>query len=126
VNIKVKPHPFFKRHGNDVTVELQINMAEAALGTTAAVPTLSGEDHKLTIPPGTQSGAVFRLRRMGVPAVRGNGRGDQLVVVQVAIPEKLSSEQRELLERLSETLGGAAVIEEKQGFVDRVKEALGL
>ncbi len=125
ITLRVKPHPYFKRQGDDVLVEMEINVAQAALGSTLTVPTLDGE-REITIPPGTQPGTIFRLRGLGIPHLRGRGRGDQLVVVQVAIPKTLTSEQRELFRRLADTLGAETVVQEKTGFVDRLKEALGL
>ena len=125
VTLNVKPHTYFKRHNNDVILEMQINVAQAALGDSVKVPTLDGE-RQITMPAGTQSGAIFRLRNLGIPYLRGNGRGDQLIVVQVAVPTHLSTEQKELFQQLASTLGTEVVVEEKLGFVDRVKEALGL
>ncbi len=125
ITLKVKPHEFFKRRGNDVILEMRVNVAQAALGDTVTVPTLEGE-RKITIPPGTQSGAIFRLRDLGIPQLRGNGRGNQLIVTQVGIPTKLTEEQTELFQKLSGTLGAEVIIEDKQSFVDRVREALGL
>ncbi len=125
VTLSVKPHPYFKRHNNDVILEMQINVAQAALGDSVKVPTLEGE-RQITVPAGTQSGAIFRLRNLGIPYLRGNGRGDQLIVVQVAIPTRLTAKQKELFQELAGTLGTEVVVEEKLGFVDRVKEALGL
>ncbi len=125
VTLNVKPHPFFKRHNNDIILEMQINVAQAALGDTVKVPTLDGE-RQITIPAGTQSGAIFRLRGLGIPYLQSNGRGDQLIVVQVAVPTRLSAKQKELFQELAGTLGKEIVVEEKLSFVDRVKEALGL
>ncbi|HQE92542.1 MAG TPA: molecular chaperone DnaJ [Anaerolineae bacterium] len=125
VTLNVKPHTFFKRHNNDIILEMQINVAQAALGDTVKVPTLDGE-RQITVPAGTQSGAIFRLRGLGIPHLQGNGRGDQLIVVQVAVPTRLSPQQKELFQALAGTLGTEVVVEEKVGFVDRVKEALGL
>ncbi len=125
VTLSVKPHAYFKRHNNDVILEMQINVAQAALGDSVKVPTLEGE-RQITVPAGTQSGAIFRLRNLGIPFLRGNGRGDQLIVVQVAVPTRLSAKQKELFQELASTLGTEVVVEEKLGFVDRVKEALGL
>ncbi len=125
VSLHVKPHTYFKRREDDVIVEVQINIAQAALGDEIMVPTLDGE-REITIPAGTQVGTVFRLRGLGTPHLRGTGRGDQLIVVQVAVPKRLTQRQRELFQELAETLGTEIVIEEKQGFVDRVKEAFGL
>lgn len=125
VGVRIKSHPCFRRRDNDVLMELRINVAQAALGDTVAVPTLDGEQ-QLTIPVGTQPGTVRRLRGLGIPHLRGNGRGDQLVIIQVAVPTQLTSEQRELLQTLSHTLGTESVVEEKQSVMDRIKEALGL
>ena len=125
VTLNVKPHTYFKRHNNNVILEMQVNVAQAALGDSVNVPTLEGE-RQITIPAGTQSGAIFRLRNLGIPYLRGNGRGDQLIVVQVATPTHLSARQKELFHELSGTLGTEVIVEEKLGFVDRVKEALGL
>ncbi len=125
INLNVKPHDYFKRRGNDIILEVQINIAQAALGGTIKIPTLEG-DREITIPTGTQAGAIFRLRGLGVPHLRSNGRGDQLVVVQVGVPTHLSARQRELFQELAKTLGGESVVQDKQTFVDRIKEALGL
>jgi molecular chaperone DnaJ len=125
ITLNVKSHEFFKRRGNDVILEMKVNVAQAALGDTVNVPTLEGE-RKITIPAGTQSGAIFRLRDLGIPHLRGNGRGDQLIVTQVAIPTKLTAEQTDLFQKLSGTLGTEVIVEDKQSFIDRVREALGL
>jgi molecular chaperone DnaJ len=125
ITLNVADHEYFKRRNNDILLELKINVAQAALGDVIQVPTLDG-DREITIPRGTQSGAIFRLRGLGVPVLRGNGRGDELIVVQVAIPDELSEEQQDLFQQLAETLGTEVVIQEKQGFVDRIREALGI
>ena len=125
ITLNVQPHPYFKRRANDIILELKVNVAQAALGDSVTVPTLDGE-RQITIPPGTQSGAIFRLRGLGIPQLRGNGRGDELIVTQVDIPKHLSEEQKALFQQLGTTLGTEVIIEEKQSFVDRVKEALGL
>jgi len=121
--IKVQPHKFFQRRENDIFLNLDINVAQATLGAEIEVPTLEG-DEKLKIPSGTQPGKVFTLRGKGVPYVRRNGRGDQRVIVNVAVPEKLTKEQRELFEKLAESLGTTVKPQEK-GFLDWLNEALG-
>jgi len=121
--LDVKPHQFFKRRENDVLLNLDINVAQATLGAEVEVPTLDG-DEKLKIPAGTQPGKVFTLKHKGVPHLRRNGRGDQLVIVNVAIPEKLSKEQRELFEQLAESLG-TTVKPQERGFLDWLNETLG-
>ena len=125
VVLAVEPHPIFQRRGDDVLVELQVNVAQAALGAEVKVPTLEGEE-KIPIPAGTQSGTVLRLPKKGVPHLRQNGRGDELVLVRVAVPTKLSREQRSLLQELGKTLEPEAVWKEKHGFVDELRELFGL
>ena len=121
--LDVQPHKFFQRRENDIFLNLDINIAQATLGAEIEVPTLEG-DEKLKIPAGTQPGKVFTLRNKGVPYVRRSGRGDQKVIVNVAIPEKLTKEQRELFEQLAESLGTTVKPQEK-GFLDWISEALG-
>jgi len=121
--LRVQRHPFFKRRGNDILLNLDINVAQAALGAEIKVPTVDGEE-TLHLPPGTQPGQVFTLRGRGVPYLRKNGRGDQHVIVNVAIPKKLSHEQRELFKKLAETLGSNVKPKEK-GFLEWLNEALG-
>lgn len=130
VVIHVGKHEFFQRRGDDVWLDLQINIAQAALGDEVTIPTLDG-DKKLTIPAGTQSGAVFRMRGLGAPRLdrsgRGNpvGRGDQHVIIQVAVPKKLTEEQRELFQQLSRTLGKEVVPQHEKGILNQLKHALG-
>jgi molecular chaperone DnaJ len=122
--VSVKPHAYFRRRDSDVLLELAINVAQATLGDEVTIPTLDG-DISLKIPAGTQSGKVFRLRGKGVPRLRRNGRGDQLVIVQVAIPTGLTDEQRQLFQELSKTLGKEVIPQTEKGLFDKVKEALG-
>ena len=101
-------------------------MAQAALGDAIRVPTVDGEV-ELTIPTGTQTGKVFRLRGKGIPRLRSDGsnsgRGDQLVYVQVAVPTQLTEEQRELFEALGETLGSEIQPQGNgRGFFDKVMD----
>ncbi len=101
VILTVKPHPFFKRQGNDIIYELPISFAQAALGDEAEVPTVDGKTTTLKVPPGTQSGRSFRLKGMGVPVVHSSARGDQHVVVKVVTPTNLTPEQKHLLEEFA-------------------------
>jgi molecular chaperone DnaJ len=121
--LDVQPHQFFKRRENDVVLNLDVNVAQAVLGADVEVPTLDG-DEKLKIPAGTQSGKVITMKGKGVPYLRRKDRGNQLVIVNVAIPTKLSKEQRELFEKLAESLGTAVKPQEK-GFLDWLNETLG-
>ncbi|HEY2982466.1 MAG TPA: molecular chaperone DnaJ [Anaerolineales bacterium] len=121
--LDVRPHKFFKRRENDVLLNLDINIAQAVLGAEVSVPTLDG-DEKLKIPVGTQPGKIFHMRGKGVPHLRRAGRGDQLVLINVEIPAKLTKEQRELFTQLAGTLGTTVKPKEK-GFLDWLNEALG-
>jgi len=121
--LNVQPHKYFKRRENDILLNLDINVAQAALGAEIKVPTVDG-DENLRIPAGTQPGKVFHMKSKGVPHLRRSGRGDQLVIINVEVPTKLSKEQRELMEKLADTLGTAPKPKEK-GFIDWLNEALG-
>ena len=122
IEIRVKPHKFFRRRQNDIQIDLNINIAQATLGAEIDVPTLDGNE-KLVIPPGTQPGRIFKLKGKGVPHIRSSSRGDQLVVVGVEIPTQVNSEQRVLFEKLADTLG-TEVLPQEKGFFDRLKEVL--
>ncbi len=104
VAIKVLPHEFFFRNGDDVIYELPANFAQAALGAELSVPTLDGPT-KLKIPAGSQTGAVFKLKSKGVPHLNSRGRGDQIIKLRVVTPDSLSKRQRDLLEELANTFG---------------------
>ena len=123
VLIKVKAHKYFKRRDDDIFLDLDINIAQATLGADVTVPTVDG-DTTLSIPKGIQPGKVLRMRGKGVPHLRGSGRGDQLVIINIEVPKRLSSEQRELFEQLAESLG-SEVHPQELGFLDRMREILG-
>jgi molecular chaperone DnaJ len=135
VVVSVRPHEFFRRRANDLILELHVNVAQAALGHVLMVPTLEPEtksegEAELDIPPGTQSGTVFRVKGKGVPRLRGDGthsgRGDLQVVVQVSIPQDLTGEQMELFRELADTLGEAVIPPaNERGFMDKVLDWLG-
>lgn len=120
VVIFVKPHDIFERKNNDIFVQAPISMVTAAVGGLIGVPTLYGEE-KLTIPEGTQPGASFRLRDKGMSDVNGHGKGDQIVVVKVQIPAKLSADQKHLLKQFAHSLG-ETIIEppEDKGLFGRI------
>ena len=99
ISISEKPHKFLQREGNNVIFELYLNFADAALGTSVEVPTI-GSKVKIKIPPGTQSGKIFRLKGKGLPSVQSYGKGDQLIHVSVWTPKKLTSEEKQMLEKL--------------------------
>ncbi len=123
VQLQVKPHRHFEREGEDLVLELPLTVAQAALGTHVEVPTLDGEPESLEVPPGSQHGAVFRIRRRGVPHLRGRGRGDLLVRAAVRVPSKLTDEQRALFEQLDEALGDAGSEDGRGGIFSRLKDA---
>jgi len=100
VVVHVRPHEIFRRQGNDLICRVDLNFSRAVLGGDVEVPTLDGKA-KIVVPPGTQSGATFRLRKKGMPGLRENGRGDELVVVQVKTPTKLSGRQQDLIRELA-------------------------
>lgn len=127
----VTDHDFFKRRENDVILELNINVAQAALGDRVIIPTVDG-DVELVIPGGTQTGKVFRLRGKGVPRLRSDGsnsgRGDQLVYISVEVPTQLTDDQRALFEQLAASLGSEVQPQRNgggKGFFDRVKDMFG-
>ncbi|PWT91541.1 MAG: molecular chaperone DnaJ [Acidobacteria bacterium] len=99
LSINVAPHPVFKREGDNILVTVPITVSEAALGAKIEVPTIDGTSN-MKIPPGTQSGQVFRLREKGVPTLRGGVRGDQLVDVKVIVPPVRDERSKEILREL--------------------------
>ncbi len=103
LSLSVKQHEFFIRDGNNIHYELPISFAQAALGAEVEVPTLDGSA-KLKLPAGSQTGKVFRFKNKGVPHLHGRGHGDQLVRLLVITPDSLTKEQRQLFEKLAETL----------------------
>ncbi len=121
--INVKAHKFFQRREDDILLNLDINIAQAVLGADIEVPTVDGSE-KLSIPAGTQPGKVFTLRARGVPRLQRSGRGDQKIMINVNIPKKLDTEQRDLFEKLAETLD-TEIKPQERGFMDWVNEVFG-
>jgi len=126
VVVSVGQHRDFKRQGNDLIYELSINVAQAALGDEVSVPTVDGDQAKVRIPPGTQSGKKVRLKERGVPYLRGSGRGDMLVHVRVVVPTHLTEEQRSLLLQLAKSFGTPIAQADGRGFFDKVKDVFGV
>jgi molecular chaperone DnaJ len=130
VVVHVQEHPFFQRDGNDLYCEIPLNFPTVALGGEIKVPTLDGEE-ALTVPAGTQTGAMFRIRGRGMPDVSGRGHGDLLVTVKVSTPRKLNKEQKKLLEQLAASLPSEAfeptptAEHTDKGLLDRVKDIFG-
>lgn len=96
VFIEVEPHEIFERHNDDIHCRIPITFAEAVLGGSIEVPTLTGTE-KIKIPRGTPNGKVFRLKGKGIPHLRSYGRGDQLIETIISVPEKITKRQEELL-----------------------------
>ncbi|WP_281888302.1 molecular chaperone DnaJ [Paenibacillus sp. YYML68] len=122
VVIRVKPHEFFEREGEDIYCEVPLTFAQAALGDEIEIPTLT-EKVKLKIPAGTQTDTYFRLKGKGVPRLRGTGQGDQHVKVVVVTPTSLNDEQRELLREFSK-LSGEHTHGQQQSIFERMKKAI--
>jgi molecular chaperone DnaJ len=123
LEIQVKPHKFFRRKGTDILLDLSINMAQAALGADIEVPTLEGPV-KLNVPAGTQPGRIFTVKGKGVPNLRSSGRGDELVMINIEVPTRLTPDQRKLFEQLAQTMG-SEVRPQERSFFDKLKEVLG-
>jgi molecular chaperone DnaJ len=121
VVLNVQEHEFFERREHDLYCHIPITYPQAALGAHIAVPTLEGEEEKLGIPAGTQTGSMFRIRGRGISKRGGSARGDLYVTVDVVVPTKLSREQKDLLTKLATTID----IENKpiqKKILERVKE----
>ncbi len=101
IEIRVRPHPFFRREGRDIHVELPVSLGEAVLGGTVNLPTVDGKV-SLKIPPGSNSGTVLRLRGKGVASPATRQRGDQLVTLRVVLPDQPDAELKEFIERWSQ------------------------
>ena len=126
VEIVEKPHPVFRRQGDDLHATILLPMTAAALGAEIPLETLDGPE-SVQVRPGTQSGAEQKLRERGVPRLRGSGRGDLTIHLQVETPTGLDTEQRELLQRLAqlrdEEKPDATPVTETGGLFSRIKDA---
>ncbi|MFA6915161.1 MAG: molecular chaperone DnaJ [Parachlamydiales bacterium] len=127
VFINVEPHGIFEREGNDILLTLPISFSEAALGCKKDVPTLGGQTVRVTIPEGTQSGKIFRVKGSGFPDVHSNGgafgrqaKGDLLVKVVVETPTKLTERQKQLMKEF-EALESPTNTPQRKGFLDKIK-----
>lgn len=101
VSVHVASHPYFRRDGSNVLVDVPLTLTEAVLGARVDVPTLAGDDVTLTVPPGTSSGAKLRLKGKGFPDQKSGGRGDQFVVIKIVSPKDISPAARELLQQFA-------------------------
>jgi molecular chaperone DnaJ len=122
VEIHIKQHSVFERHGDDLHCQMPIPFTTAALGGEIDVPTLVGRA-SFTVPEGTQSGKTFRLRSKGIKGLRSSAAGDLYVHVQVETPVKLTEQQRDLLKQFERSLteGGARHSPQSKSWFDRVK-----
>ena len=121
--VEVTPHEIFKRDGYDIYIDMPITFVQAALGDEIEVPTLDGKV-KYTIPEGTQTGTVFRLRDRGIKRIRGNSKGDQYVKVNIEVPKKLSEKQKELLREFAGECGSKEH-EKKATFGEKIDKLFG-
>jgi molecular chaperone DnaJ len=99
----IRPHPYYLREGADVVMDLPVTMVEAALGADITVPTPDGGKVKIKVAPGTADGKLLRVPGKGAPKLKGRGHGDLRVRVRIAVPDKLTAEQKELLKRFEST-----------------------
>ena len=122
VNIMVtlRPDTLFERDGFDVWCDIPITFSQAVLGDEITVPTIDGKV-KYTVPEGTQSGTVFRLRNKGIQYVNGRGRGDQYVKVNIEVPRNLTGKQKEALRKFEE-LSTEKNYEKRRSFFDKLKD----
>jgi molecular chaperone DnaJ len=122
INIEEKPHDDLQRDGMNLIHDLYLNFADAALGTSVEVPTIEGRV-KIKIPPGTQSGKIFRLKGKGLSNVQDYGQGDQLIHVNVWTPKKLSEEEKQIMEGLRERENfNPQPGKSDRGFFDRMRD----
>jgi molecular chaperone DnaJ len=121
IRVHVKPDQRFVREGNDIVSSLTLRMTEAALGTRVTVPTLDG-DVEVDLEPGVQPGQVIVLEGRGMPVLQGRGRGDHRLLVDVAVPRRLTDEQRRLLQELAASEDDSAYRPD-EGFFDRIRSA---
>lgn len=123
IYISYKPDKIFQRRGNNIYVDIPITFTEAVLGAEIEIPTLENME-QYSIPSGTQTGTEFRIKNMGVPYVRGGGRGDLIFKVDIAVPKKVTDKQRDMLLEFANESG--EVYKEgkahKKKFFDKVKD----
>lgn len=121
VQIRVQPHDRFERHGRDLLHRLRLSPAQAALGVELPLETLDGTE-SVSVPRGTQHGALLRLRGLGAPSPERRARGDLVIEINIAIPTELSHDEEDLLRKLAH-LRGEPVAEPSHGFLSKLKSA---
>lgn len=121
--VRIKPHEFLQRDGNNLISVVPISITQAALGATIDVPSLNGTK-QLKIPPGTQYASTFRIKAQGLPDIRTGRTGDQLVQVIIEIPTKLNAKQKELLSEFAKT-ENKSVLPNSKSFFKKLKRNFG-
>ena len=121
--VRIKPHEFLQRDGNNLIAVVPISFTQAALGTTVDVPSLNGTQG-LKVPPGTQYGSIFRIKGQGLPNIRTRRTGDQLVQITIETPVKLNAKQEELLREFAKS-ENKSVSPQSKRFFEKLKKHLG-
>jgi len=121
--VKIRPHEFLQRDGNDLIAVVPISFTQAALGATIDVPSLNGT-RQLKIPPGTQYGSIFRIRNQGLPDIRTGRYGDELVQIIIETPTKLNTKQEEILREFAKT-ENITVSPKAKNFFEKLKKHFG-
>lgn len=122
VEIRVKPHRFFRREDSDLRTRVPIGISKAALGGTFEVPTIEGGRAEVKIPAGTQNGQQFRLKGKGMSILRSSSRGDMYVDIFVETPVNLNKDQEKILKELDDSMTGKKNSPESEGFFDQAKK----
>ncbi|HCC48225.1 MAG TPA: molecular chaperone DnaJ [Elusimicrobia bacterium] len=121
IQVRLRHHSHFERHGRDLVYDCQVAVWQAALGGETDVPVIDGGRVKIKIPQGTQHGKVFRVHERGMPSPGGKVRGDLLVRVKLEVPHDLTPRQRELFEELAKIAGHETAPEDKdKGFFKKI------
>lgn len=121
VDINIKPHRIFRRENNDIYCEKKITITQATLGAKVEIPTLNGRE-AIEVPPGTQPGTVFELKKKGLPYLEGHGKGSLYINMVVEVPKNLAPEEKEILRKFAK-LRGEEVSEEDSSIIGRLKKA---
>lgn len=121
ITVSVRPHPYFEREGFDVICEYPISFTQAALGAKLTIPTLDGK-MDYSIPEGTQTGTVFRIKNKGIPFLNGRGRGDHLLKVVIEVPKHLSEEQKKILRDFDKQTFDDKHYAKSKSFFDKIKD----
>jgi molecular chaperone DnaJ len=120
--LRVRPHARFRRNGTDLLAEVSVSFPKAALGGKVELELYDGEKVVVTIPAGTQSGTVQRVKGKGITKLGSVYRGDLLVTIKIETPRKLSAREKDAIRKLAEAMG--ETVDEDKGFFDKVKDVL--